>query len=146
MSSPPLPNFCRLTSVGHTAPRIFALECLIEIEDFHELVARVGGLAHEQSQIHEREHDVADVTAAAYAPVLEHEARHHAEALEGQVAARERELPSRDVPALVEPLLAVFEGGEHEQIRALVEPRLTQPDAVHDPVPKGQLRHHRLRK
>ena len=78
--------------------------------------------------------------------MLEDEARHDAESLEGQVAARERELAAGDVAPFVESLLAVLEGGEHEQIRALVEPRLSQPDPIHDAVPKRQLGHSLLPK
>src|SRR5512133_461557 len=42
---------------------------------------------------------------------------------------------------LIEPALAVLEGSEHEQIRALVKPRLAQPNSVHDPIAKRQLGH-----
>src|SRR5581483_6176185 len=52
------------------APRIFALERLVEIEHADELVARVRGLADQQPEIHQCEHDVADVSGGAHAPVL----------------------------------------------------------------------------
>ena len=58
------------------------------------------------------------------APVLENQARHHAEPVEREVAAGQRELAAGDVATFVEALLAILEGREHEQIRALVEPRL----------------------
>ena len=41
------------------APRVVALERLIEIEDGDELVSGVGRLAHEQLELHQGEHDVA---------------------------------------------------------------------------------------
>jgi hypothetical protein len=72
--------------------------------------------------------------------VLEDETRHHAVALEREVAARRGQLPPGDVPALGEPSLAELQGGEHEQVRVLAEPLLAQPDAIHDPVAKRQLR------
>src|SRR6185369_15378527 len=90
---------------------------------------------------HECEYDIPDVGAVANAPVLQHHAGHDPEPIERQVTAGEGELPAGDVAAFVEALLAVFEGGEHKEICALVEPRLSQPDAVHDPVPKRQLSH-----
>jgi hypothetical protein len=43
--------------------------------------------------------------------------------------------------AFVQALLAVLEGGEHEQIGTLVESRLPEPDSVHDPVAKRQFSH-----
>src|SRR5579884_2121224 len=124
-----------------STPRILALECSIEIKHLDELVARVRGLAHQQTQIDECEHDISNVGRAAHAPVLEDEARHDAKAVEREVAAGQGELAPRDVPPFIEALLTEFEGGEHEEIRALVEPRLPEPDAVHDAVSKRQFCH-----
>lgn len=73
--------------------------------------------------------------------MLEDEARHHPEPLESEVAAGEGELSSGDVAAFIEALLAILEGGEHEKVGALVEPRLAQPDAVHDAIAKCQFGH-----
>jgi hypothetical protein len=42
---------------------------------------------------------------------------------------------------LWKPLLAKLEGGEHEQISALVVSWLPLPNAVHDVLAKCQLRH-----
>jgi hypothetical protein len=46
------------------------------------------------------------------------------------------------VTPLREPLLAILQRAEHEEVRALVEPLLTQADPVHDAVTKGQLGHY----
>src|SRR4051794_15257391 len=73
------------------APRVVARKGLIEVEDAGELVAGIGGLAHQQLEVHEREDNIADVRGGAHAPVLEDEAGHHAEALQGEVPAGERE-------------------------------------------------------
>src|SRR6185295_16708659 len=116
------------------APRVLAIERLIEVEDAGELLARVGRLAHEKAEVDEREHDVAEIRSTLDSPALEDEARHDAEAVEREITGGERELLARDVPALGQALLAELEGREHEEIRALVIPRLTQPDLVHDPV------------
>src|SRR6185437_4341461 len=123
------------------APGIFALERAIEIEHVNELVSGVGRLTHEQTQINQREYHIADVRAAPDAPMLEHHASHHAEPLQRQVAAGERQLEACDVPAFVEALLAILERRQGKQIGALVEPRLAQPDPIHDPVSKCQFRH-----
>ena len=123
----------------NSRPRVLPLERLIEVEDLDEFVTRVRGLAHQQTEVYEREYDITDVGAGANAPVLEDDARHHAKALEGQIAAGEGQLPAADVAAFFHALLAKLQGGEHEELRALVEPRLAEPDAVHDSVPKRQL-------
>jgi hypothetical protein len=73
--------------------------------------------------------------------MLEDDPRHDAEALEGQVAAGQGELAAIDVPAFFEALLAELEGGEHEEVRALVESRLAEPNSIHNPVSKRQFSH-----
>src|SRR3954462_14924865 len=92
-----------------SAPGIVALERLVEVEDGDELVARVRRLTHEQLELDQREDDVADVARGVDPPALETEPRQHAEAIERQIAARERELAPTDVAPLREPLLAVFQ-------------------------------------
>src|SRR3954464_8043880 len=82
------------------APRVVAFEGLVEVEHFEELVARVGGLAHEELQLDEREDDVADVGRAADPPMLEDHPGQDAEPLEREIAARQRELAARDVASL----------------------------------------------
>ena len=114
---------------------------MIEVEDVGKLIARIRGLAHQQLELDEREHDVADVGSAAYAPVLEDHAGEHAEALEREVATGEREFATGDVAPLRETLLALLQRAEHEEIGALVEPLLAQADAVHDSIAKSQLGH-----
>jgi hypothetical protein len=118
---------------------------LVEIEDVHELVTRVGRLTHEHSKIDERENDVADVGAATNSPMVEYDSSHDAESIESQVAAGERQLRSTDMSAFIETLLAILEGTEHEQVCSLVEPRLAKPNTVHDAVAKCQFRHCLLR-
>ncbi len=130
-----------MSDLERAAPGILALECLIEIKHVDELAPGVGGLAHEQTEIDEGEHDGADVATGPHSPVLEHWARHDPEPIEGHIPASQRELSPRDMTALIEPLLAILEGGEYEQIRALVEPRLVQPNTVHDAISKCQFRH-----
>jgi hypothetical protein len=73
--------------------------------------------------------------------VLEDQPGHNAEALQRQIAAGQGQLAAVDVPPLVESLLAELERGEHEEVRALVESRLAEPNSVHDPVSKRQFRH-----
>jgi hypothetical protein len=43
------------------------------------------------------------------------------------------------VPPLGQPGLAKLQRSEHEEIRVLVESRLTEPDAIHYSVAEGQL-------
>ena len=81
------------------------------------------------------------IGGAAHSPVLEHHPRHDAEPLQRQVAAREGELAPGDVPTFRQPRLAKLERAEHEEVRVLVEPLLTQADPVHDAIAKGQLGH-----
>src|SRR5688500_7440634 len=80
-----------------TTPRIVALERVVESEDIREIETGVGGLADEEPQVHEGEHDISDVGRRAYAPVLEHQTRHDAIALEREVAARFGELAPGDM-------------------------------------------------
>ena len=122
-------------------PGVVALERLVEVEDPEELIARIGRLAHEQLELDEGEHDVADVGGAANAPVLQHDPRQNPKTLQSQVATGERQLTARDVTSLRQPLLAILQRAEHEEIRALVEPLLAQADAVHDTIAESQLRH-----
>src|SRR5262245_49980523 len=124
-----------------TGPGIFAFECLVKIKHVGELLSRVRGLAHEQTQLNQREDDVADVGAGPDSPVFQYDSRHDAKPIQGQIAAGQRELPAGDVAAFVEALLAVLEGGQNEQVRAFVEPRLPEPDTVHYSVAKCQFGH-----
>ncbi len=112
------------------APRIVAFERLIEVEDFAEFVSCVRRLAHQQLEIHEREDDVAEVRGGVHTPVIQHETRHDAEAVERQIAAGQRELTPADVTPLRQALLAKFQGAENEQIGALVESLLAQSDSM----------------
>src|SRR2546421_11122659 len=96
-----------------TAPRIFALERAVEVEDADELLAPVSRLADEESEVDEREDDVADVGGGADAPVVQHQARHDAVAFEREIAARHRELAAGDVAALGGPRPAEREGPGH---------------------------------
>ena len=93
------------------APRILALKRLIEVEHVDKFFARIGRLAHEQLELDQREHDVADVGAVSQAPMLENQAGHDAKSFERQVATGQGELAARDVAALFEALLAILEGG-----------------------------------
>src|SRR5260221_3853695 len=113
------------------APRIVALERLIEVEDFAELVPRVRRLAHQQLEIHEREDDVAEVCGRVHAPVIKDEARHDAEAVQRQIATRQGKLAPTDVATLRQALLAKFQGAEDKEICALVESRLAPAESVH---------------
>jgi hypothetical protein len=124
-----------------SAPWVFAIECLVEVVHVGEFLARIGRLAHEESEVDQREHDVTNVGGALHSPALEDEARHDAEALAREVAARQRELAAGDVASLGQPLLAELERGQDEEIGALVVSRLAQPDPVHDPVSKCQFSH-----
>src|SRR6185312_14538773 len=127
----------RSTGLQH-APRIFSFERLVEVEHAGELIARVGWLADEQSFVDEVEDNLTDVGGRANTPVFEHETGHHAEVLEGEITTGHGELASRDVPALIEPRLAILERGEHEQVRVLPVARIAGPEAVHDAVLKAQ--------
>src|SRR6478672_5931873 len=123
------------------APRIFLLERGGELEDSKEIVPRILRLADQETHFHQGEHDVTDVDRLADTPVIEHESGHHAEALQGELATGMRELRPRDVASLDETGLAMLQGSEHEQIRALVETRLAQLDLLHDSVAERQLGH-----
>src|SRR5664279_3660943 len=90
-------------------PWIFVLECAIEIVDADEVRAIVGGLADEIAEVHEHEHDVADVRRRAHTPVLEHHLRHHTVHLEREIANGECELAAGDVAALREMRLRILE-------------------------------------
>src|SRR5262245_26603849 len=68
-------------------PRIVALERAVEIENIREFVFRVGRLADQQPELDQREHDIADVTGALDAPVLEYHAGHHAVSVKREIAA-----------------------------------------------------------
>src|SRR5262245_15075606 len=122
-------------------PGIFPFECLVEIKHVGELLSRVRGLAHKQTQLNQREDDVTDVGAGPDSPVFQHDSRHDAKPIQSQIAARERELLARDVAAFVEALLAILEGCQDKQVCAFVEPRLSKPYAVHDSVAKCQFGH-----
>src|SRR4051812_6917069 len=97
-SPPPVPY--RRLDRERSRPGIFALECLVEVENVRELFARVRRLAHEQAKIHEREDDVTDIGAAPHAPVLEDEARHDSEPLQREIATGQRKLFAGDVATL----------------------------------------------
>ncbi len=104
-----------------SAPRIFALEGLIEIEHVGELVAGVRRLAHEQSELDERKDRIAEIGRARHAPTLEDDARHDAKPVEGEIPAGEGELAAGDMATLGETLLAELQSGKDEEVRALVE-------------------------
>src|SRR5687767_2554444 len=104
----------RRSRVVCPAPRILTLEGPIEVEDVGEIVARVGRLAEEESEIDEGEHDIADVGGAAHTPVVQDDPRGQAEALEGEVAAGFGQLTPADVPPFRESGLRVLERLEHE--------------------------------
>src|SRR4051812_41698487 len=125
----------------HPTPGVLARERLIKVEDVGKFFPRIRGLTHEQPQIDQREHDVAQICAGADPPMLQYEPSHDAELVQREVPARQRKLPPTDVPPLLEPLLAKLESAQHEQIRTFIEPRLAQPNAVHDPVAKREFRH-----
>jgi len=133
------PEEPRLRLTG-APPRIVALERLIEAEHIRKVEARVGGLADEEPEIDQREHDVAEIGGGPHAPVVEHETRHHSVPIEREVAARFRQLATRDVPTLRKTRLRELEGRKNEQVRVLMEPRLAQANLVHDTVSKRQLR------
>src|SRR4051812_28591099 len=73
-----------------SAPRILALERAIEVEYLGELLACVGRLAHEQTEIYEGEDDVAKIEGALHAPGLEDDASHDAEPFDGEIPTGER--------------------------------------------------------
>ena len=73
--------------------------------------------------------------------MLEHQAREHTVPLEGEIAASHGQFAAGEVPSLGEALLAELEGGKHEEVRALVIPRLAHPDPVHDAIAEGQFGH-----
>jgi hypothetical protein len=72
--------------------------------------------------------------------VLEHDTGHHSVTIERERATRVRQLATGDVSPLRELGLAILQRREHEEIRVLVESRLTKPDAIHDSVAEGELR------
>ena len=121
------------------APRIFALEGAIELEDVDEVLARIAWLAQQEAKVHQREDDVADVGCRANAPVVEHEPRRDAIPLEREVTTCFCQLATRDVPALGKSGLGEFQRLQHEQIRTLMEAWFSQADLVHDPVSEGQV-------
>ena len=123
------------------APWIFALECVCEIEDTEEIVARIMRLTDEQSHVDEREDDVANIARAAQAPMFEHEAGSHAEALQREFPTGVCEFRAGDVSTFEQPLLAMLKRRQYEEICALFEPWFTQTNLLHDTVAKRQLSH-----
>src|SRR4029079_17478291 len=85
--------------------------------------------------------DVTQIRARTHSPVLQHQACHHAEPVQREVPACKGKLSTRNMASLIQPALAILEGAEHEQVRALVKPRFAQPNSVHDPIAKCQFRH-----
>ena len=67
----------RVRNASHElrAPRVVALERLVEVEHVGELVARIGGLAHEQLESRDQREQLrrADVGRNPEIPQLEHE-------------------------------------------------------------------------
>src|SRR5581483_3645505 len=102
-------------------PGIILLERFVEIEDRQEIVARVGRLTDQEVQLDEREDDIAEIRRRSHAPVIQHEARQHAKAVERKVAARDRQLATGDVATLGQATLTELERGQHEEIGVLVE-------------------------
>jgi len=75
----------RTLGLTGASPGIITLERLIEAEHIREIEARVGGLTDEKAEVHEREHNVPEICGGANAPVIEHQARHDAVAVEREV-------------------------------------------------------------
>src|SRR5579863_813078 len=68
-------------------PGIILLERFVEIEDRQEIVARVGGLADQEIQLHQGEDDIAQIGRRVHTPVIQHETRQHTVAVERKIAA-----------------------------------------------------------
>jgi hypothetical protein len=117
------------------------LEGLLELKDVDEIVARVGGQTDEKPEVDESEDDIAEVGRRTDAPMVEHDARHHAIALEGEVATRFSKLATGNVASLGKPELRELECRENEQIRALVKSRIARAYTLHHAISKSQLRH-----
>jgi hypothetical protein len=117
------------------------LEFLVEPEDVDEIIASVGRQADEQAELDQCEDNVTELGRRSNTPMVEDDGRHHAIALEREVAARLDELAAGDMPPLGEAKLGELERREHEQVRALVKARLPRPNAFHDSLSKCQLRH-----
>lgn len=121
-------------------PWIVTLERLIETEDIGEIEPGISGLTDEQPEVDEGEDDISDVGGRAHSPMVEHQASHYAIAIECQVAARFRELAASDVASFRQTRLRELERRKDEEIRMLMEPRLAEPNLVHDSITKRQLR------
>src|SRR5512146_1177383 len=139
----PRVHWCGSPDPDH-APGVLPVKGLVEVEHVAEFIARIRWLADEQAEIHEREDNVAQVRGGDHTPVFEHEPGHHAEALEGEVAAGLCQFTAGNVTALGQPDLAEFQRGEHEEIRSFIEARRASPNAVHDPIAETQLRQREL--
>src|ERR1035437_4132448 len=125
---------------GRGVPGVVAVERVPEVEDVREILSRVGRLAQQQAEVDEREDDVSELRGRGDAPVLEHHPREHSVTLQRQAAARLGQFAARDVTALGEARLAELEGGQHEQIRVLVETRLAPPDGGPEHAPNRPFR------
>lgn len=120
-------------------PWILALESVLEVKDVGEVILRVMRLAEQQAGVNEREDDSTDIRRASDSPVREYQTGHDAITVQRKRAAPLGQLASGNVPSLLEPRLAEFQGTEHEEIRVLVKSRLTKADAIHDSIAERQL-------
>src|SRR5262245_9192745 len=114
----------------HTGPAIAGTEGGVEVIHPFEVLDSVARLLGEESGIDQREHDRTEVLGAPHAPVLQHRGREQAELLQSEVATGPGELGPRQVAARGETALRILEGGEHEQIGALVEAAVARPDLL----------------
>src|SRR2546425_11227862 len=115
--------YCPLRSgsgAPHTGPAVAGPESLREIVHSIEVLDPVAVLPGEEAHVDEHEDDAAEVLRGLDAPIGEDGRREEAELLEREIAARPRQLATRQVAARGEPPLRVLQRGEHEQIGALV--------------------------
>ena len=123
------------------APGVRTIEGGVEIEDPLEIPSAIRRLAHEQAELNHGEDNVPDVFGTAHAPVLQHEACRHPEALQGEVPYSGREFATIDMAALRETRLVKLERRQDKEVGVLVKPGLAGPDLIPDSLPKRNLGH-----
>src|SRR2546422_4511524 len=129
MRHPPSPDPTPLSAL-HAGPWIAGPEHLRKIVDPLEVLQLVGRLAREQAHVDQREHHPSQVLGRGDAPVPEDGRREQPELLPREVPAPHRKPPAAQVAARRELALGVLQGGQHEQVAALVIAVVLAPDPL----------------
>src|SRR5258708_10181209 len=124
---PPLPVVrapvipcARLLRAVEPGPAISGSERLRKVIHRIEVLDFVGLLLRQQADFDQQEHDAPQVVRGADAPEVEHRAGEQSELLQREVAAGPGQLRPREMPPRGEAALGIIEGGQYEEVGALV--------------------------